>query len=94
MVSAFSVVASLLVPIGLLLSSGWLGVILAVLGIQLRLLANVLDGLVAVEGGKGSPIVPCTTSFLIGWQTPSSWSAWVMPPGLVGWVGPLRSWRP
>lgn len=56
MVSAFSVVASLLVPIGLLLSSGWLGVSLAVLGIQLRLLANVLDGLVAVEGGKGSPI--------------------------------------
>ena len=49
MVSAFSVVASLLVPIGLLLSSGWLGVSLAVLGIQLRLLANVLDGLVAVE---------------------------------------------
>lgn len=56
MVSASSVAASALVPIGLLLCSGWVGVIVAVLGIQLRLLANVLDGLVAVEGGKGSPI--------------------------------------
>ena len=56
MVSAFSVAASLLVPIGLLLCTGWTSVLLAVLGIQLRLLANVLDGLVAVEGGKGSPI--------------------------------------
>lgn len=56
MVSAFSVAASLLAPLGLLLCSGWVGVIVAVLGIQLRLLANVLDGLVAVEGGKGSPI--------------------------------------
>lgn len=55
MVSSSSVVASLLVPIGLS-SDGWTGVIVAVLGIQLRLLANVLDGLVAVEGGKGSPV--------------------------------------
>jgi phosphatidylglycerophosphate synthase len=30
--------------------------ILGVLGIQLRLCANLLDGLVAVEGGKGSPV--------------------------------------
>lgn len=56
MVSASSVAASLLVPMGLLLCSGWGGTALAVMGIQLRLLANVLDGLVAVEGGKGSPI--------------------------------------
>lgn len=55
MVSSSSVVASLLVPIGLS-GDGWAGVIVAVLGIQLRLLANVLDGLVAVEGGKGSPV--------------------------------------
>lgn len=29
--------------------------LLAALGIQLRLLANLMDGLVAVEGGRGSP---------------------------------------
>lgn len=35
---------------------GIAGLLLAILGIQLRLLANVLDGLVAVEGGKGSAL--------------------------------------
>ena len=34
-------------------AAGWL---VAALGVQLRLLANLLDGLVAVEGGLGSPL--------------------------------------
>ena len=55
-ISAFSVVASLLVPTGLFLLDGWGAVLLAILGIQLRLLANVIDGLVAVEGGKSSTV--------------------------------------
>lgn len=33
---------------------GWC-FILAALGIQLRLIANMIDGMVAVEGGKGTP---------------------------------------
>ena len=33
-------------------AAAWL---VAALGVQLRLLANLLDGLVAVEGGRGSP---------------------------------------
>jgi phosphatidylglycerophosphate synthase len=37
---------------GMWLRLGWLG---AAAGIQLRLLANLLDGMVAVEGGKGGP---------------------------------------
>ena len=37
--------------------SGWLWLVAAV-GIQLRLLANMLDGMVAVEGGRGSPTGP------------------------------------
>jgi phosphatidylglycerophosphate synthase len=53
-ISVFSALISLLVPAGLLLVGGHAGALLAVLGIQLRLLANVLDGLVAVEGGKSS----------------------------------------
>lgn len=55
-ISAFSVVASLLVPVGLFLFDGWTAIVLAIAGIQLRLLANVVDGLVAVEGGKSSPV--------------------------------------
>ncbi|SAI42588.1 CDP-alcohol phosphatidyltransferase [Bordetella ansorpii] len=55
-ISAFSVVASLLAPLGLLAVGGPAGAVLAIAGIQLRLLANVLDGLVAVEGGKGSAL--------------------------------------
>ncbi len=53
-ISVASVAASLLAPLGLLAIGGPGGASLAILGIQLRLLANVLDGLVAVEGGKGS----------------------------------------
>lgn len=34
---------------------GWKGYLFAALFIQLRLLCNVVDGLVAVEGGKASP---------------------------------------
>jgi phosphatidylglycerophosphate synthase len=55
-ISAFSAAVALLVPAGLLCVGGWAGLALALLGIQLRLLANVIDGLVAVEGGKSSPV--------------------------------------
>jgi phosphatidylglycerophosphate synthase len=55
-ISVLSVAASLLVPAGLLAAGGVAGALVAVAGIQLRLLANVLDGLVAVEGGKSSPL--------------------------------------
>lgn len=55
-ISSASVVFALLVPAGLLLLGGRAGAVLAIAGVQLRLLANVLDGLVAVEGGKGSPV--------------------------------------
>lgn len=36
----------------------WLLLILAALGCQLRLLCNLLDGMVAIEGGKGTPDGP------------------------------------
>lgn len=55
-ISTASVLASGLVPVGMLCLDGWSGNLLAAVGIQLRLLANVLDGLVAVEGGKASPL--------------------------------------
>jgi len=49
--SVFSVIASLLVPAGLLAIGGPAGALLAIVGIQLRLLARLLDGLVATEQG-------------------------------------------
>jgi phosphatidylglycerophosphate synthase len=55
-ISVMSVGASLLAPVGLLAVGGAAGALIAIAGIQLRLLANVLDGLVAVEGGKSSPL--------------------------------------
>lgn len=40
----------------LLAGPAWLW--LAALGVQLRLLCNLMDGMVAVEGGRGSPVGP------------------------------------
>lgn len=55
-ISGSSIVAALAVPVGLQWIGGATGIVIALLGIQLRLLANVLDGLVAVEGGKSSAL--------------------------------------
>lgn len=55
-ISVASIAASALVPAALFGLTGWAAALVAVLGIQLRLLANVIDGLVAVEGGKASPV--------------------------------------
>ncbi|WP_236589430.1 CDP-alcohol phosphatidyltransferase family protein [Ramlibacter aurantiacus] len=55
-ISVASVLFALLVPAGLFGIDGVAGAAVAIGGIQLRLLANVLDGLVAVEGGKGSRV--------------------------------------
>jgi phosphatidylglycerophosphate synthase len=55
-ISVASVVFSLMVPAGLFFAGGLTGSLAAIIGVQLRLLANVLDGLVAVEGGKSTPL--------------------------------------
>ncbi len=55
-ISAASIVAATAVPLGLFALGGCAGALVAIAGIQLRLLANVVDGLVAIEGGKGSPL--------------------------------------
>lgn len=41
---------------GLILWGGWQAWILAALAVQLRLVCNLLDGMVAIEGGKSSPV--------------------------------------
>src|SRR5262249_45678547 len=54
-----SVASVLFAVIGAALLVWWptiAGLLLCALCIQLRLLCNLLDGMVAVEGGKGSPL--------------------------------------
>lgn len=53
-ISIASIGFALLGALALLLIPGWVGLIICALAIQLRLLCNLLDGMVAVEGGKKS----------------------------------------
>lgn len=57
-ISVFSVLFSLLVPFACWFFpvGSWSASLLAILGIQLRLLCNLIDGMVAIEGGKKSPV--------------------------------------
>lgn len=53
-VSTASVAFAAIAAAALLYSHTWPAMLIAILGIQLRLLCNVVDGLIAVEGGKKS----------------------------------------
>jgi len=55
-ISVCSIVCAGVAAAALLLLTSWLGYLLAAVAIQLRLLCNVVDGLVAVEGGKKSAL--------------------------------------
>ena len=55
-ISVASIVFAAGAAAALLLLPGWPGLLLCVAGIQLRLLCNLLDGMVAMEGGKQSAV--------------------------------------
>lgn len=57
-ISILSIVFALLVPtaFGFWKADGLVAPLLAFAGIQLRLICNLLDGMVAIEGGKKSPL--------------------------------------
>jgi phosphatidylglycerophosphate synthase len=55
-ISVLSAVFSLLGGALILRGGGWACWVGAALCVQLRLVCNLLDGMVAVEGGKGSPV--------------------------------------
>jgi len=58
-ISMLSMLAAAVAGLALALRGDhWAGLILASLGCQMRLLCNLFDGLVAVEGGKGGPDGP------------------------------------
>jgi phosphatidylglycerophosphate synthase len=54
-ISGFSIVVALIGAIALIRWPNAAGLLVAALMTQLRLLCNLLDGMVAVEGGKGTP---------------------------------------
>ncbi len=56
-ISLFSIVFAAIGAAALFWAPRWpLLYLVAIAGIQLRLLCNLLDGMVAVEGGRGSPV--------------------------------------
>lgn len=55
-ISVASIGFALLGALALLVDHGVLGSLLCIIGIQLRLLCNLFDGMVAIEGGKKSDI--------------------------------------
>lgn len=58
-ISLAGIAFSLIAGAGLAVAAGWpAGWAIGAVFIQLRLLANLMDGLVAVEGGRGGPLGP------------------------------------
>jgi phosphatidylglycerophosphate synthase len=57
-ISSASVLMSAIVPLAMWVfpAGGWAASVAAILGIQLRLVCNLLDGMVAIEGGKRSAV--------------------------------------
>lgn len=55
-ISVFSVIFALIAAIALFYWQSPFAFLIAALGIQLRLLCNLLDGMVAIEGGKKSAV--------------------------------------
>ena len=58
LISATSIPVALAGATALLLLPAPLGPILCALGVQARLLCNLFDGMVAIEGGRGGPVGP------------------------------------
>lgn len=81
-------VGAALVGAGGLLLGGVSGFLVAVLGIQLRLLCNLFDGMVAIEGGKKSAVGALYNEFpdriadsvlliALGYAAQVSWLGWL-----------------
>ncbi|PST27187.1 CDP-alcohol phosphatidyltransferase family protein [Mesorhizobium plurifarium] len=87
-ISLASVVFAVLGAGALLFAAGWPLLYLAALAaIQLRLLCNLLDGMVAVEGGRGSPVGALYNEFpdrvadtllivALGYAAGAGWLGW------------------
>ena len=93
-ISIASVVFALAGASLLIVDNGVMGSIACALFIQLRLLCNLLDGMVAIEGGNNPASAVSTTNFRIAWPTVCSSSGLAMPSviqtldGLAPWLQP------
>jgi phosphatidylglycerophosphate synthase len=72
----------------LLAIPGWVGLVVCALGVQLRLLCNLLDGMVAIEGGKRSVLGQLYNEFpdrvadavllvALGYAAGAPWLGWL-----------------
>lgn len=72
---------------GLIMWGGWLAWVLAAVAVQLRLLCNLIDGMVAVEGGKATytgkiynevpdRIADCLVIVSLGYAAGVPWLGW------------------
>jgi phosphatidylglycerophosphate synthase len=92
-ISAASVVIAAIGTAALLIESNAIGLIICAICIQLRLLCNLLDGMVAIEGGKKSPLGMLYNEFpdriadsllivALGYAISQPW---------IGWLGALAA---
>jgi phosphatidylglycerophosphate synthase len=92
-ISVASVVIAALGTAALLIGSNAIGLIICAICIQLRLLCNLLDGMVAIEGGKKSPLGMLYNEFpdriadsllivALGYAISQPW---------IGWLGALAA---
>lgn len=54
-ISVLSIFFAMIGAVGLLAAPSLLGLVACIIGVQLRLVCNLLDGMVAMEGGKQTP---------------------------------------
>lgn len=93
LISIISIPFAILGAAALLYLPGWLGHVLCAVGIQLRLLCNLLDGMVAIKAGKSSDLGALFNEFpdrvadsilIVALGYAASW-------GELGWLGALAA---
>jgi phosphatidylglycerophosphate synthase len=87
-ISVASVACACAAAAGLLLYPGWTGLLVCAAGIQARLACNLLDGMVAVEGRRSSPLGQLYNEFpdriadsvlivALGYAAGAPWLGWL-----------------
>jgi phosphatidylglycerophosphate synthase len=89
-ISLLSVAFAALGSALLLWGTGWLGFIATAACVQLRLVCNLLDGMVAIEGGKSTPTGALFNESPTALLIRCSWCRSAMLQGIRGWAGSRR----
>jgi phosphatidylglycerophosphate synthase len=92
-ISISSIPFAILGAVALLYMPGWIGHVFCAVAIQLRLLCNLLDGMVAIKAGKSSDLGALFNEFpdrvadsvlIVALGYAAGWSEW-------GWLGALAA---